>query len=303
MSYVASPSVRSYAAQKGVDLARLARESGRETLAREDVDQAAAGMTPAPASVQDSASGVRTSHYWEVDHAAHGPVREEELPRFATLAAANLSAANAAIPQVTHHDCADMRAIESFRARLKPEAQVRGTKLTALAFHVAVLARCLRQFPRFNSSLSADGRQLILKEYVHIGIAVDTPHGLMVPVIRDAGDKGLWALAAEIADLAARAQTRKIRPEEMGGASMSISNLGGIGGNGFTPIVNPPEVAILGLTRTRTQPVHEDGSWVPVPMCPLDLSYDHRVVNGADAARFLSRYAALLGEPRRLLLC
>ncbi|WP_127900360.1 2-oxo acid dehydrogenase subunit E2 [Solirhodobacter olei] len=295
MTYVASPSVRSYAAQKGVDLSRVAAETGRETLAREDVDRAASGA-PVPAP------GWTASRYWQVDHAAFGPVEEEALPRFAQVAAANLSAANTAIPQVTHHDTADMRAVEAFRARLKPEAQARGVKLTALAFHVAVLARCLREFPRFNASLSAEGDRLILKDYVHVGIAVDTPHGLMVPVIRDADRKGLWVIAAEITDLAARAQARKVRPDEMGGASMSISNLGGIGGSGFTPIVNPPEVAILGLTRTQMQPVWELDAWVPVPMCPLDLSYDHRVVNGADAARFLSRYAALIGDLRRLII-
>lgn len=295
MNYVASPSVRSYAAQKGVDLERLAADTGRETLAREDVDRAAS-RAPAPAASGD------VSRYWQVDHAAFGPVEEEALPRFAQVAAANLSAANTAIPQVTHHDTADMRAVEAFRARLKPEAQARGVKLTALAFQVAVLARCLREFPRFNASLSPEGDRLILKDYVHVGIAVDTPHGLMVPVIRDADRKGLWSIAAEIADLAGRAQARKVRPDEMGGASMSISNLGGIGGSGFTPIVNPPEVAILGLTRTQVQPVWEGDAWVPVPMCPLDLSYDHRVVNGADAARFLTRYVNLLEDLRRLMI-
>ena len=149
------------------------------------------------------------------------------------------------------------RAIEAFRASLKTDAQARGVKLTALAFQVKALARCLREFPRFNASLTPDGETLVLKDYVHIGIAVDTPHGLMVPVIRDADRKGLWRIAAEIADLAARAQERKVGPDEMGGASMTISNLGGIGGTAFTPIVNPPEVAILGITRTETVTVWE----------------------------------------------
>ncbi|MGB8623345.1 MAG: 2-oxo acid dehydrogenase subunit E2, partial [Paracoccaceae bacterium] len=242
------------------------------------------------------------SRYWDVDHAAFGPVTQEAMPRMARIAADNLSAASALIPQVTHHDRADMRAVEGLRKSLREEGAARGVKLTALAFHVKALARCLSDFPRFNASLTPDGETLVLKHYVHVGIAVDTPHGLMVPVIRDADGKGLWQVAAEITDLATRAQERKVRGEEMGGASMSISNLGGIGGTAFTPIVNPPEVAILGLTRTETVPVWDGEAWQPVPMVPLDLSYDHRVINGADAARFLSRYAALLADPRRMLV-
>jgi pyruvate/2-oxoglutarate dehydrogenase complex dihydrolipoamide acyltransferase (E2) component len=300
MDIIASPATRAHAARQGVDLEALARRTGRTTLAREDVD----GTTGATG---DSAAGPAApsadqTRYWAVDHAQYGPVRDEAMGRMAQLAAANLSAAHTLIPSVTHHDRADMRAVEAFRARLKPEAQARGVKLTALAFHVKALARALKDFPRFNASLSADGATLTVKDFVHVGLAVDTPHGLMVPVIRDADRKGLWAIAAEIADLAGRAQARKVRPDEMGGASMTISNLGGLGGTAFTPIVNPPEVAILGLTRTETVPVWEDGAWQPVPMVPLDLTYDHRVLNGADAARFCTRYAALLADPRRMMI-
>ena len=297
MSYVASPSVRKYAGDRGVDLAAVAAASGRETLAREDVDRHLDGATAASGPARTD-----PARYWDVDHAAHGPVTEEPASRLAQLAAANLQASNTVIPQVTHHDRADMRAVEALRASLRDEAAARGQRLTALAFHVKALARCLRGFPRFNASLSPDGATLTLKHYIHVGIAVDTPNGLMVPAIRDADRKGLWESAADIADLAARAQARKIRTEEMGGASMTISNLGGIGGTAFSPIVNPPELAILGLTRTETVPVLEGDVWVPVPMVPLDLSYDHRAINGADAARFLARYAALIGEPRRMLL-
>lgn len=293
---IASPAVRAYAGRRGVDIDALATETGRTTIAREDVDACLNGSggaaEPAPAHAR----------YWDVDHTAWGPVEAEPVSRLGRLAAANLSAANALIPQVTHHDRADMRAVEALRTTLKAEAAGRGLRLTALGFHVKALARCLRAFPRFNASLSADGETLYLKSRIHIGIAVDTPHGLMVPVIRDADHKGLWALAGEIADLAARAQARKLRAEEMGGASMTISNLGGIGGIGFTPIVNPPEVAILGLTRTETVTVWEGGAPHPVPMVPLDLSYDHRVLNGADAARFLAHYARLLADPRRIML-
>jgi pyruvate dehydrogenase E2 component (dihydrolipoamide acetyltransferase) len=286
----ASPSTRKLALEKGVDLEAQAKKLGRRTIGPEDLEQASA----APVSGDTS--------YWEVDHAAYGPVSEEPMSRFAQVAARNLAAAQALIPAVTHHDRADVSAIEGLRKAWKAEAGSRGVKLTALAFHVAALARCLRAFPRFNASLSADGERLILKDYVHVGIAVDTAHGLMVPVIRDADRKGLWAIAEEIGDLAARAQARKIGPDEMGGASMTITNLGGIGGTAFTPIVNPPEVAILGITRTETVTVWEGDSPRPVPMVPLDLSYDHRVINGADAARFMTAYAGLIADPRNLLI-
>jgi len=290
---IASPSVRKLAADRGVDLAALARDLGRQTIGREDV----MGTAAAPASAASTAD----TSYWDVDHAAYGPVREEPVSRFAKLAAQNLAAAQALIPAVTHHDRADLTAVEAFRAQVKDEARARGVRLTTLAFHVKALARCLREFERFNASLSADGETLILKGYVHVGIAVDTAHGLIVPVIRHADRKGLLAIAGEIANLAGRAQARKVRPDEMGGASMTISNLGGIGGTAFTPIVNPPEVAILGITRTEMVPVWDGAAFQPRPMAPLDLSYDHRVINGADAARFLVAFARSLADPRRML--
>lgn len=297
---IASPSVRSLAGHRGVDLQALAAETGRTVIAREDVLRAAGGEDPASPEAPPSASS--HARFWDVDHAAWGPVTEEPLTPFARVAAANLAAAQAVIPAVTHHDRADMRAVEALRARLRPEAAERGVKLTALAFHVAALARTLRAHPRLNASLSADGATLILKGYVHVGVAVDAPHGLMVPVIRDADRKGLWAIAAEIADLAARAQARRVRPDEMGGASMTITNLGGIGGTSFTPIVNPPELAILGITRTETVPVWDGEAFAPISMAPLDLSYDHRAINGADAARFLAHHARLVADPRRMLV-
>ncbi len=191
MAFIASPSTRAYAGSKGVDLGALAEATGRETLAREDVDRYLSGRT-APSSAQPAGAQTR---YWEVDHAAFGPVREEPMSRVARVAADNLAAANALIPQVTHHDRADLRALEAFRARQRAAAERRGVRLTALAFHVMALARCLRAFPKFNASLSADGRRLVLKDYVHVGIAVDTDHGLMVPVISDADRKGLWQIA------------------------------------------------------------------------------------------------------------
>ena len=296
---IASPSTRRLAREKAVDLDALARRLGRTTIVPEDIRGTTAPGTTAPGTAPPPRGDLA---YWDVDHAAFGPVTTEPLGRFAQVAARNLAAAQALIPAVTHHDRAEMTAIEALRQAWKPEALARKVRLTALAFHVAALARNLRAFPRFNSSLSADGQSLVLKQYVHVGVAVDTDHGLMVPVIRDADQKGLWQIAAEIADLATRAQARKIAPHEMGGASMTITNLGGIGGTGFTPIVNPPEVAILGITRTETVTVWTGDKPRPVAMVPLDLSYDHRVINGAEAARFMARYCTLIAEPRNMLI-
>ncbi len=291
---IASPSVRRMALDRGIDLAALASSLGRETITRDDLDRGGAGAQ-APAAESDTG-------LWDVDHAAWGTVTAEPTSRFARVAARNLTAAAREIPSVTHHDSADITALEAFRASLRDEAAARGVRLTGLAFHVKALARALQYFPRFNAALSGDGETLYLKDSVHVGIAVDTPHGLMVPVIRDAADKGLWALAAEIADLGSRARDRKIRPDEMGGASMSISSLGGIGGEAFTPIINPPELAILGITRAETRPRWTGERFEPALMLPLDLSYDHRVINGADAARFTRHLCTLLGDPRTLLL-
>jgi pyruvate/2-oxoglutarate dehydrogenase complex dihydrolipoamide acyltransferase (E2) component len=291
---IAPPSVRALARQKGIDIEKLAREIGRTSIAREDLE---AGGTPGATP----GAGADTS-CWDVDHAQYGPVSEEPVSRFAQVATRNMAAAQALIPAVTHHDRADVTAVEALRSQWKAEAQERRVRLTALAFHARALARALREFPKFNASLSPDGQTLVLKHYVHLGIAVDTAHGLMVPVIRDADRKGLWQIAGEIADLASRAQERRIRPDEMGGASMTITNLGGIGGTAFTPIVNPPEVAILGITRTEWVPRWDGEAFRPVRMVPLDLSYDHRVINGADAARFLAYYGGLLADPRRMLI-
>jgi pyruvate dehydrogenase E2 component (dihydrolipoamide acetyltransferase) len=297
--YIASPSVVALAGRLGVELADVARTAGRTHIAREDVEkhiQRGAGNAVV-AQIADS-----DSRFWNVDHSLSGPVDHEPLSRFARVAAENLTASNRVIPQVTHHDRADMRAVTAFRTSLAAKAAARDIRLTALAFHVKALSVCLADYPRFNASLTADGATLVLKRYCHIGIAVDTPHGLMVPVIRDADCKGLWQIASDISDLAARAQQHKLTMGEMGGASMSISNLGGIGGTGFTPLVNPPEVAILGISRTESVPVWEENRWKPVPMAPLDLSYDHRAINGADAARFMTLLCGLLADPRRMMV-
>ena len=281
MDVVASPSVRKLARERGVDIEQLALRLGRVSIAREDV------------------LGARTVHDspWETDHELYGPVSIEPLDRIARTASARLVAAQQHIPAVTHHGSADLTRIEDARALLK----AKGTRITALSFHIAILARCLGDFPRFNASISADGKSLIFKHYVHIGIAVDTPHGLMVPVIRDSDKKSIPELSLELLDVSERARARRVRPEEFGGASMTISSLGGIGGEAFTPIINPPEVAILGISQAGIRPVWDGAAFSPKMVVPLDLSYDHRVINGADAARFLKRYCELVRNPDDLL--
>lgn len=294
----AAPSVRKRAAEMGIDLEALARRTGRSAFTADDLapgTQTAAPEAPAPQAQPHTA-------FWDVDHAAHGPVRTEPLSRVDRAAAANLGAANAMIPQVTHHDRARVDALEELRARAAPEARARGLKLTPLAFHVLALARALAAYPRVNAALSPDGQTLILKDYIHIAIAVDTPQGLMVPVIRNAGDKGLWDIAADIADLATRARDRKLTQKDQGGASITISSLGKSGGTAFTPIVNPPELAILGLSATQTDPLWTGDTFIPAKTLPLSLSYDHRAINGAQAANLTTHLKKLIENPKNLLM-
>mgnify|MGYP000704398030 CR=1 FL=1 len=291
MEYAAPPSVRRLAAEHGVDLGALAARTGRSLITRDDVE---AARKPPPDDPHDLP--------WRADPADHGPVERVALSPLERAALRQMAAANARIPQVTHHDEADLRAVEALRADLAAEAAARGVRLTALTLHVAALARCLREFPRVNASLDADGTALWLKRHVHIGVAMDTPRGLVVPVLRDVAGMGLWRIAEALAELAARARAGRLGPAEMGGASMTVSNLGSIGGTGFTPIVNPPEVAILGIARSRIAPVWDGAAFRPVPVAPVSLSHDHRVIDGATAARFLARHCALIADPRRLLL-
>ncbi|WP_392384281.1 2-oxo acid dehydrogenase subunit E2 [Marinomonas primoryensis] len=240
--------------------------------------------------------------YWQVDHTAYGDVTEEPMSKVALLAADNLSVASQVIPTVTHGDKASVDELEAFRKSLKDEMQHINVKLSSLAFFVKALAKTLKKFPRFNSSLTPDFKTLILKNYVHIGIAVDTDYGLVVPVIRDADKKGIVEIANEISELSTAAKEKKLKSAHFGGASMTISSLGGISGTHFTPIVNPPEVAILGITRTVVEPVWNGTEFLPESKLPLDLTYDHRVINGADAAKFLKHFCSLLDEPKRLLV-
>lgn len=288
----ATPSVRALARKHGIDVGKLALELNQDRVSEADVQLKANGGSAASSSVG----------YWDVDHTQYGPGESVALTRFAQLAATNLTASQQNIPAVTHHDKICLDAVEKFRRTLVDEGKRRNIKVTALVLHIVALTKTLKKFPTFNASLLPGGKELWLKHYSDIGIAVDTPHGLMVPVLRGTDRKGIWEIAGEISDLAKRAQDRKIKPEEMGGASTSISNLGGIGGHAFSPIVNPPEVAILGLSRATYEPVWNGTAFEPKLMCPFSLSYDHRVINGAEAARFCAHYASLLSDPRRLLL-
>jgi len=308
----ASPGVRRYAREHGADLSQIKGNGPKGRILKEDVvafiKQAMEGIGSSygggGASGQQAfaGGGMGIPPVPEVDFSKFGETERVELSRINKLSAKNLHRAWLNVPMVTHHDEVDVTEMEAFRKELKASAKEGDPKVTGLAFHMKALAATLRAFPRLNASLAADGESLIMKKYCHIGIAVDTPNGLVVPVFRDVDRKSINELADEMSDMSSRARAKKLKPDEMQGASMTISSLGGIGGTAFTPIVNAPEVAILGITRARMQPVWNGKEFIPRLMCPLDLSYDHRVVDGAEAARFMAHYVQAAGDIRRLLL-
>ena len=237
-----------------------------------------------------------------IDYAKFGEIEVVSLSRIRQRGADNLHRSWVNLPHVTQHDEADVTDLEDFRSHLRAEAESRGVKLTPLAFIFRACARALREFPEFNASLHEDGKQLVLKRYVNIGMAVDTPEGLVVPVIKGADRKDVWELSAEISALSIRARDKKLAMDDLQGGSFSISSLGALGGTGFTPIVNAPEVAILGVARMTTKPVWDGAQFQPRKMLPLSLSYDHRVINGADGGRFMTRLTQFLGDLRYLAL-
>jgi pyruvate dehydrogenase E2 component (dihydrolipoamide acetyltransferase) len=238
----------------------------------------------------------------EVDHSAFGAVEFEALSKMSKVTAANMQRNWLNVPHVTQFDDADITDLESFRADMKVEAEKRGVKLTPMPFLLKACAVALRDHPKFRSALTTDGQSVVNKQYTHIGMAVDTPAGLLVPVIRDVDKKTIWELAEEVVEVAGKARDRKLRPVDMRGGCFTISSLGNLGGTGFTPIVNAPEVAILGVSRASIQPVWDGSAFQPRKMLPLSLSYDHRVVNGGDGGRFFSDVVALLGDIRRMTL-
>jgi pyruvate dehydrogenase E2 component (dihydrolipoamide acetyltransferase) len=300
----ASPAIRAFARELGVDIAQV-KGSGRSgRIQREDVSAyvkhaLASGARPV-AGASASLGGLSLLPWPKIDFAKFGEIEEKPLSRIQKISGANLARNWAMIPHVTQHDDADITELEAFRKKLGEENK--DLKVTPLVFQIKAVVAALKAFPQFNASLDESGEKLILKKYFHIGIAVDTPDGLVVPVLRDCDKKGLLDLARELGELSKKAREKKLGPAEMSGGCFSISSLGGIGGTGFTPIVNAPEVAILGVSKAATKPVWNGKEFAPRLILPLSLSYDHRVIDGALAARFASFLATQLGDIRRLLL-
>ncbi|HEY3520483.1 MAG TPA: dihydrolipoyllysine-residue acetyltransferase [Rhodanobacteraceae bacterium] len=298
----ASPAVRAFARELGADLARVRGSARNGRITKEDVQafvkSALAGGAPQAGAA--AGGGLNLLPWPQVDFSKYGEVEERPLSRIKKLSGANLARNWAMIPHVTQHESADITDMEAFRKQLGVEN--REVKVTPLVFLIKAVVAALKQYPQFNASLDASGEKLILKKYFHIGIAVDTPEGLVVPVIRDCDRKGVLELAMELAAISKKARDKKLSPADMSGGCFSISSLGGIGGTSFTPIINAPEVAILGVSRSSMRPVWSGGEFKPRLMLPLSLSYDHRVIDGADAARFATYLAQCLGDLRLLLL-
>jgi pyruvate dehydrogenase E2 component (dihydrolipoamide acetyltransferase) len=302
----ASPAVRLIARELGVDLARVkgSERKGRITKAdvRAYVKQALGAVARGGGAPATGGAGLHLLPWPQVDFAKFGEVETRPLSRIRKIAGANLARNWAMIPHVTQHDEADVTALEELRVALNRENEKAGIKLTMLAFLVKAVVAALRKFPDFNASLDAAGENLTLKNYFHIGFAADTPNGLVVPVLKDADRKGVIEIAQETAELARKARDGKLAPADMQGGCFSISSLGGIGGTAFTPIVNAPEVAILGVSKTAMRPVWDGSAFQPRLILPLSLSYDHRVIDGAAAARFTTYLAQVLADMRRVLL-
>jgi pyruvate dehydrogenase E2 component (dihydrolipoamide acetyltransferase) len=300
----ASPSVRALARELGVDLARVKGTGPKDRVLQEDVQkyvkQVMSGVTAAPAVSAGGGAALGLLPWPQIDFAKFGPIEAKPLSRIKKISGANLHRNWVMIPHVTNHDDADITDLEALRVTLNKENEKAGIKVTMLAFLIKVCVSALKKFPEFNASLDNDN--LIFKQYYNIGFAADTPNGLMVPVIKNADQKGVLAIAKEMGELSAKAREGKLGPTDMQGGCFSISSLGGIGGTYFTPIINAPEVAILGVCRSNTRPVWDGKQFVPRLILPLSLSYDHRVVDGAAAARFNTYLIALLGDMRRSLL-
>ena len=300
----AGPAVRKLARELGADLTRVKGSGPKTRILKDDIhayvkaqlQQAQQGAV-VPGS---STSGIPSIKL--PDFSQFGEIVRDGMSRMMSVTALNMHRSWLNVPHVTQFEDADISDMEDFRKSLKPLGEKKGVKMTPLPFMLKACAAALAELPQFNVSLDMERKEVVHKKYIHIGIAVDTPHGLMVPVIRNVDQKGLWELAAESAELAQKARDKKLKPVEMQGACFTITSLGGIGGTAFTPIVNTPEVAILGISKAAMKPVWDGKGFQPRLMLPLSLSYDHRAVNGADAARFTSALARLMGDIRTLLL-
>jgi pyruvate dehydrogenase E2 component (dihydrolipoamide acetyltransferase) len=302
----ASPSIRRFARELGVDLARVSGTGFKSRISEDDVKAfVKQALSGAGGGAQAGKAGVQGGRGLPsvpvVDFAAFGAVESKPLTRIQKISGSRLHASWVNLPHVTQFDEADITALEELRNKLKVKATEEGIKLTPLAFIIRACVRALHHFPTFNSSLDAAGENLILKKYIHMGFAADTPNGLMVPVVRDADRKDIYELARALGELSEKARTGTLNVAQMQGGSFTISSLGGIGGTAFTPIINAPEVAILGVSRAAMKPVFKDGAFVPRLMLPLSLSYDHRVIDGALAAKFTTYLAQVLAEPRGLV--
>jgi pyruvate dehydrogenase E2 component (dihydrolipoamide acetyltransferase) len=301
----ASPSVRAFARELGVDLSRVKGTGPKERILREDVQNyikhaLSTGTPAAAAGAAPSGAALGLIPWPQVDFAKFGPIEKKPLSRIKKISGANLHRNWVMIPHVTNCEDADITELEAFRVQLNKENEKTGFKLTMLAFLIKACVSALRKFPEFNASL--DGDNLVYKKYFHIGFAADTPNGLVVPVLKNADQKGVLAIAKETSELAAKAREGKLGPADMQGGCFSISSLGGLGGTYFTPIINAPEVAILGVCRSSMRPVWDGKQFSPRLVLPLSLSYDHRVIDGASAARFNSFLVALLADMRRVVL-
>ena len=295
----ASPGVRRFARLLGVDLARVSGSGAKGRILLEDVE---AFVKDVMTGRGPQVEGAGIPPVPEIDFSKFGPVESKPLGRIRKLSAASLHRSWLNVPHVTQHDEADITDLEAFRRAHLDEARERGVRLTLLAFLMKAVAASLAEFPEMNSSLAPDGESLILKRYFHLGVAVDTPDGLVVPVVRDVDRKSVYELAGELGEVSGRARERKLRPTDIQGATFTISSLGGIGGTAFTPIVNAPEVGILGVSRAVRRPVYIGAGLAPRLMLPVSLSYDHRVIDGAYAVRFTSHLCSVLGDIRRVVL-
>ena len=296
----ASPSVRKFARELGADLGRIEGHGPKGRITQDDVKAYVKQILTGPAS--SSAAPVSPlPRVPDVDFAKFGEVEVKPLSRIQRISGARLQASWINLPHVTQHDDADITDLEAVRVALKSKAAEQGVKLTPLAFIVKACIVALKEFPRFNASLDAGGENLVLKKYFHVGFAADTPNGLVVPVIRDADKLDVYGIARALAAMSEKARAGKLKAAEMQGGSFTISSLGGIGGTAFTPIINAPEVAILGVSKSSQKPVFDQGGFVPRLMLPLSLSYDHRVIDGAEAARFVVFLSKTLSDPKALL--
>ena len=302
----ASPSVRAFARELGADLGRVTGSGPKGRIVRDDVIAFVKGVLGAPGAAAaapsaPAAGGMGIPPIPAVDFSKFGETETVELSRIKKLSGPHLHRSWLNVPHVTHQDEADITELDAYRKVVDGEAKQEGYRITLLAFLMKICAAALKDHPEVNSSLTPDGTQLVLKRYYNIGIAVDTPGGLVVPVFRDVDRKGVVDLAKEMGELSAKARDGKLGPNDLQGGTFTISSLGGIGGTAFTPIVNAPEVAILGVTRSKMAPVWNGTEFTPRLMLPLSLSYDHRVIDGAAAARFVAQLGRLLGDIRRLL--